>query len=98
MADPAQFVEDSVEEVLRLRSQDLEWREIEGEVVVLDLRTSTYMAVNNTGYVLWKALAAGAARSQLVSELTEKFNLEAETAERDVDDFVDSLRRAHILG
>jgi Coenzyme PQQ synthesis protein D (PqqD) len=91
-------VGDEVEEVLRLRSQDLEWREIEGEVVVLDLRTSTYMAVNNTGYVLWKALAAGAVRSQLVTELTERFELARETAERDVDDFVDSLKRADILG
>ena len=36
---------------------DLDWREVEGELVALDLRESRYLAVNRTGQVLWAALA-----------------------------------------
>lgn len=83
--------------VLRLRLHDLEWREIEGEIVILDLKSSSYMAVNNTGRVIWKALTSGATRDQLVADLMGTFSLSEEVAERDVDEFLESLEEAHLL-
>jgi hypothetical protein len=41
---------------LKLRDADLEWREVEGDLVVLDLRESRYLAINRTGRALWAAL------------------------------------------
>ena len=83
--------------VLRLRLHDLEWREIEGEIVILDLKSSSYMAINNTGRVIWKALTSGATRDQLVAELMGTFSVHEEAAERDVDEFLESLDEAHLL-
>ena len=84
--------------VMHLRTQHLQWREIEGEVVVLDLKSSRYLAVNKTGYLMWKSLAGGATRAQLISELITTFSIDKETAEKDADDFIDSLERADLLG
>jgi hypothetical protein len=83
--------------VLRLRLHDLEWREIEGEIVILDLESSSYMAINNTGRVIWKALTSGATRDQLVAELMGTFSVHEEVAERDVDEFLESLDEADLL-
>lgn len=83
--------------VFRLRLQDLEWREIEGEIVILDLKSSSYMAVNNTGRVIWKALTSGATRDQLVAELIGRFSVHEEAAKRDVDEFLESLEDADLL-
>lgn len=85
------------EQVIYLRSEHLQWREIEGEVVVLDLKSSRYLAVNKSGYLMWKALAKGATRAQLVSELIATFSLDKETAVKDVDDFINSLGQANLL-
>src|SRR5205809_908911 len=51
---------------LRLRSADLHWRAVEGEVLALDARTALYLAVNRAGALLWELLARGTSRAELV--------------------------------
>jgi hypothetical protein len=82
---------------IRLRQDDVEWREIEGEIVVLDLRRSTYLAVNRIGALLWPRLAAGATRDVLVQKLVDDFGLQYSTAEPDVDAFLQELRDQELL-
>ncbi len=66
------------ERSFRLRDGELEWREVEGEIVALDLRASTYLSVNRTGTALWPHLTAGASRDELVAALTSRFDVDAE--------------------
>jgi Coenzyme PQQ synthesis protein D (PqqD) len=82
---------------LKLRSDGLEWREVEGEVIVLDLEGSVYMSLNGSGAVCWHALAGGATRDEIVRRLTERFNVARERAERDVEDFLQELRSHDLL-
>jgi len=76
---------------LRLRDSDLDWREVEGELVALDLRESRYLSVNETGKQLWGALAEGATRDELVDRLAEASGIERSRAEADTDAFVSDL-------
>jgi Coenzyme PQQ synthesis protein D (PqqD) len=73
---------------LRLRDTELEWREVEGEVVALDLRSSSYLAVNRSGARLWDALAGGTTRKQLVDLLVSEFAIPREQAASDTDAFL----------
>jgi hypothetical protein len=82
---------------LRLRDDALEWREIEDEVIVVDVRTSTYLSTNGSGTVLWRALAEGATREQLIAALQKSFGVETARAEEDVDQFVSHLRERELL-
>jgi hypothetical protein len=86
-----------VEDPLQLRTADLEWREVEGEIVALDLRTSTYLAVNGTGLLLWKALVDGATETALQEQLRKRHGLTAEQAATDVRAFLDSLAEQDLL-
>jgi hypothetical protein len=81
----------------QLRDSELEWREVEGEIVALDLRASTYLSVNKTGTALWPRLTAGASRDELVAVLTSRFDVDAEAAGRDVDSFVGVLEEKGLL-
>lgn len=76
---------------LRLRDDALAWREVEGEVVALDLRTLNYLGVNQTGAVLWPALAEGTTRDELVQRLVAAFGIDEASAARDLDAFLASL-------
>lgn len=82
---------------VRLRSDALEWREVEGEIVAVDLRRSTYFAVNQTGTTIWPALSAGATRRELAARLTDAFGIEHARAEQDLDAFLAMLRSRGLL-
>jgi hypothetical protein len=85
------------EPVLKLRAEALHWRRVDEEIVALDLRSSQYLAVNESGTVLWPLLAEGATRERLRDELTQRFALEPAAATTDVDAFVTWLRDARLL-
>ena len=76
---------------LKLRDTDVHWREIDGEVIALDGRTSTYMAANGAGAVLWHALVTGSTRDGLVEALVGAYGIDRERAGADVDRFLEEL-------
>jgi hypothetical protein len=82
---------------LRLKHDALEWREVEGQIVALDVAAFEYVAANRAGAVLWQQLADGATREQLVSALTGRFEVDDATAGRDVDRFLATLRERDLL-
>lgn len=81
----------------RLRSNDLSWRELDGEIVALDGGKSVYLGTNRTGALLWQKVSAGTTRDQLVAELVNGFDVEIERARSDVDRFVADLRANGLL-
>ena len=82
---------------IRLRGEALEWREVDGEVVALDLRAATYFAVNHTGAAIWPRLVTGATHAELVTEIRERYDVADEDATRHVDAFLESLREKDLL-
>jgi uncharacterized NAD(P)/FAD-binding protein YdhS len=83
--------------MLRLRQHGLEWREVDDEVVALDLDTARYLATNRTGALLWDQLAAGATRETLVARLVETWDLDEARAAADVDAFLAMLADRGLL-
>jgi hypothetical protein len=86
-----------VSERIQIRADALEWRLVEGEVVALDLRTHTYLAVNKTGAAIWPALISGTDRHQLVARLVETFGIAREQAAADLDTFLAELAEQDLL-
>jgi hypothetical protein len=82
---------------LRLAEESLTWREVDGEVVVLDRRSWMYMGVNGSGVLLWKEILDGASRSRLVDCLRDAYEIDAEMARRDVEAFLETLSSHNLL-
>ena len=82
---------------IRLRADALEWREVEGEVVALDMREDLYLAVNRTGALLWAELTSGATPERLTSLLVERFELDRERAVADTEAFLSNLAQRDLL-
>ena len=81
----------TVEAHLKLRSQALSWREVDGEIVAVDQRTSVYLAGNRAAGVLWPLLAEGSTEAELTRSLMATFRLGQTQAAADVRGFVDAL-------
>ena len=82
---------------MRLRTDDVVKQETDGETVLLDLRSSTYFVVNETGTCLLPLLLEGVERQQLVDRLLETFDVDEAQAEADLDRFVEDLRRQDLI-
>lgn len=82
---------------MRIRADVLEWRDVEGEIVALDLRSQTYLAINSTGAAIWPALIVGADREELLRGLTEAFDVSDEQAASDLDAFLAELAEQDLL-
>lgn len=82
---------------LRLRTADLPWREIDDEVIAVDVESSTYLGTNKAGTLLWRRLSDGATRQELVDLLVETYDIEPERALADTQAFLDDLAAQGLL-
>lgn len=64
---------------------------IDGEAVIMNLKTGRYFSSQGTGGECWDALAAGLSVAQLVDQLAEKYAADRATIEAAVAGFVEDL-------
>ena len=64
---------------------DLSTRVIDGEAVILQVATTTYYSLNQTGTALWEMLKEGATRDALAEKIVAAYDVDRATAERDVE-------------
>ncbi|HEV2815094.1 MAG TPA: PqqD family protein [Solirubrobacteraceae bacterium] len=83
--------------VLRLRTDDLFWRESGREIVGLDAATSRYFSANPSAAALWERLREGATAADLADALCERYGVSRDLAEADVAKFVDQLSARGLL-
>jgi hypothetical protein len=81
----------------RVRCSDLAWRRAGDEVVVLNLATSSYHALNATGAVLWERLDGWKTAGELAAVLASSFGLTPAAADRDVAGFLAGCTAAGLL-
>lgn len=82
---------------MRLRTQDVTWQEIDGELVILDLARSTYLTTNGTGAFLTKRLVDEASEAELAAALVAEYGVPADEALADVREFVGTLTELQLL-
>lgn len=85
------------DKALRLKPDAVRWREIEREVIAVDLGSSTYLSTNESGSFLWRRLAEGTTRGELAAELQERFSIDSQRANLDVERFLQSLSERDLL-
>lgn len=82
---------------MRVRTDDVSWQELDGHVVVLDLRAGEYLEINASGSFLFLALTEGAQETALAGLLMERYSLSDEQAASDAEAFLEMLRSRQLL-
>lgn len=80
-----------------LDPERVSWRDIDGEIIAVDLRTAEYLSLNNSAALLWQALVQGSTATQLVDRLTTSYGVDETTAAEDVDSFVAMMRQRGLV-
>ena len=79
-------------------SPTVTWRKVKAEAVVLNLGTSVYYSVNQTGTFIWKLLAEGRPEGEIVSLLAEEYGISAGEAAADTADFLKAVSGLGLTG
>jgi PqqD family protein of HPr-rel-A system len=72
-------------------------RTLDGEAVLLDLRSGTYFGLNEVGTHIWERLREGATVAELRARVLETFEVDAATAERDLEELLAELTRRQLV-
>lgn len=82
---------------MRLREDGITWQEIDGELVILDLDSSTYLTTNGSGAFTAKLLQEDRTTGDLADALVAEYGITSDVARRDAEAFVDALRGRGLL-
>ena len=82
---------------LRLDESDVDWREVEGEVIALRRSSAAYLGLNHSGTALWRELQAGADEARLAELLVERYGISGDAARADVSAFLEQLRSQGLI-
>lgn len=77
-------------------------REIAGEYVLIPMGESALnfgglISTNELGAFLWNCLKEETSREQLLARILEEYDVDRETAERDLDKFLEQARKHDLI-
>jgi hypothetical protein len=75
-------------------------KEVAGSHIVVpvgDLNFEGLINLNETGALIWGKLENGCSRDELVSTLISEYGIDQETASKDVDAFIEVLRKENLI-
>ena len=78
------------------RSPDTAWQVIGDEAVIMNLAGARVLGLNPTGALVWSLLEEKD-ESEIAAAVAEQFEIDAETAGRDVREFVALLRERGLV-
>lgn len=79
------------------RADRLAAREVAGEMVILSADDSGLFVLNETGTVIWNAADGRTSIEEMADRLCADYDVERDTAIRDVDRFARELAAAGVL-
>ena len=79
------------------RCDDVPYKEIEGEVLLLNLKDGSYFGLNHTGKFIWKMLNGKKTRTDIVKALQKKFDISQPTAQKHADGFLGELKKNKLI-
>ena len=79
------------------RCDNVPSKEVEGELLLLNIKDGNYFGMNKSGMVIWKMLDGTKRIDDVSRALSRKFKVSLAGATKDVDVFLKELRRAGLI-
>lgn len=73
------------------------FRVVGEETVLLNLKTEKYLGLNDTGTVIWKALAEARTLQEAYEAVLDQFEVDGEELKRDMRELVDALIEQRLI-
>lgn len=82
----------------RVNPDNVEWRAVDEEAVIIHLPSSRYFGLNPSGTWIWATLATQACTSdQVATHLAARYRLQPDQAQGEVETFLRQLMQAELI-
>lgn len=72
-------------------SEDVVWREFDGEIVILDLASQHYFGLTGSGNEMWQLIADHGSSDKVIENLLAKYDVEPANLRADFEKLVAEL-------
>jgi hypothetical protein len=76
---------------------DLAWRMVDDEVLIVNIKTGHYFALNEVASKIWVALQAGQLPQQVADQLSQIYGIDAQVINTDISELLAELKTENIL-
>lgn len=80
-----------------LPKASLSWREVNGELVVIDRSSGEYHILNDLGGIIWRAILEEESEKEIVAKIEQKYSVTHEQAVMDLRGFIHGLMQKQLL-
>jgi hypothetical protein len=78
-------------------SDNIAWRNINEEVVILNLKSGEYFTLNDVGQVIWLAITDKNNIEEIRQKVVDNFDVSPENAAKDIDKFLTGMLNEGLL-
>lgn len=76
---------------------DLTWRDLNGELVVLNSKNGDYHIFNKVGRVIWLAVAEKKSDDEIKALVIDEFDIDSKTALNDIRNFIKDMTHRNLF-
>lgn len=78
-------------------SEDVVFRELEGEAVILNLATGTYFGLDRVGTRIWQLIAEHGSTDKVVDAMLAEYEVDERQFRRDLDELIGRLSEKGLI-
>ncbi len=80
-----------------VRNEEIVWRNLEGEAVLLNPKTGKYYGLDEVGCSFWEKVDGSNNLGTIIDLLLEEYDVKRETLEQDISELADNLEDRKII-
>ena len=86
-----------MEKFYKINSEEITYRIVDNEAVILNLKTGKYYSLNETATFIFKLLAAKTVTSEIIDRIAEEFEINKDNASADLKALIKDLTAEKIV-
>lgn len=80
-----------------VRNGNVPWKKLGGKVMLLELNTGNYFALNEIGSFIWDCIEEEKPASKILHAVMERYDVSSEKANAGILTFVESLKENRLI-
>ncbi|MDY6793198.1 MAG: PqqD family protein [Thermodesulfobacteriota bacterium] len=78
-------------------TENIAWRNVNDEIVILNLKSGEYFTLNDVAQCIWKAITDEKSVEEIKVKIIDEYDVSHEKADREIEDFISSMIEQRLL-
>jgi hypothetical protein len=80
-----------------VKNEEIVWRNLDGEAVLLNPHTGKYFGMNAVGCSFWEKIDGHSTVAEIIDQLLEEYEVTRSVLEKDLHELIDAMLKKNII-